>query len=204
MKNQRKQFWISEILYLGLCLLRISGYTMVHDSLQLAYYIMMYMLLAYSLYQYRTMKQTWLHPVVILFLHIGLFFIIALDIWIAIPLFLVFPIVHQRHLVWNVLCGISYILLLVWLSLAMLVKLTTTQTEVYRMQSPRTNRFMYIEAYDQGALGVDHSIVVVDTFNNLIQYKRRYELDDRELSYETIQWIDENTLQVAKLIIMIP
>lgn len=196
--RQITSVWIAAGTCLALYLFRLLGFSMIHPAMQLVYNLMLYCLLAYSLYWYRKQQCTWLHPLLHVFLHIALFAFIVFDHWLAIPLFLVFPLAGrpQWNLVWKILCSITYGIALFWLGLALLVGNVMTKTsEVYRLASPKENRFLLVEEHNQGAAGVNYVLVVVDTYFAFFQHQERYLFDDGKISYASWRWVDGHTLE---------
>lgn len=144
------------------------------------------------------------HGVFIIF-NLLVIFVAYLDHFIALPLILIFPLLcsKEAHIIFKVFSAISYVLLLVMISLTLFIRLFFTSTTLVKTVNSLNNK-QQIEVYsiDQGALGGSTRVYLAKKYCYIFKKNQRIYLgdygDDRN-----VRWIDSNHIQIESKIINI-
>lgn len=152
----KEKAWVLGIVILICTILTLNRVYFISNVAQNIYYGIYIVLLIITILTVRKQYDLRIHHGVFIIFNFLVIFVAYLDHFIALPLILIFPLLCAKncHIVFKIFSALSYILLLVMMSLTLFVRLFfTSKTLVKTINSPNNKQQIEVYSIDQGALG---------------------------------------------------
>lgn len=198
-----EKIWLLGIILLISGLLTLNRVYFISNTAQNIYYGIYVILSIITILIIHKQYNLRIHHGVFILLNLLVILAAYLNHFIAMPLLFMFPLLCSKktHVIFKFFSAISYVLLLVMVSLTLFVRLVFTSTTLVKtVNSPNNKQQIEVYSIDQGALGGSTRVDLAKKYCYMFKKNQRIYLGDYGED-RNIRWIDSNHLQIGSKII---
>lgn len=200
-----EKIWVLGIVLLICSILTLNRVYFISNAAQNIYYGIYVILSTITILIIREQYTLRIHHSLFIIFNLLIIFIAYLDHFIAMPLLFMFPLLCSKksHGIFKFLSAISYVLLLVMMSLTLFVRSFFTSTTLVKIvNSPNNKHQIEVYSIDQGALGGSTRVDLARKYCYIFKKNQRIYLGHYGEGSD-VTWIDSNHVKIKSKIINI-